>query len=632
MTIRKGSSISFGAAPALMLVASMGLVCVALGDNAARDGATGATPLFWLGLALIVLPVTFRLFGGPARRPERLMLVVVLGVALYLVKVLHSPEGFTRFDEFGFLRATYDLARTGNPFLSNPITEATVGYPALAMITQALSSLTGLSVFHAGLIVIGFARATFVLALYLFLERILGSYQPAGIGVVLYTCNSSFLYFDAQFAYESLGLMFAVVVLSALVRWLTTDTRTPRRETLGFAALSLIVAGGLVITHHLSSLFVLGTLLVWAAMRGIGSRRGWDLNLYAPGLLPIALAIAVMTGLWLGLVAGHVTISELGDLLSNAVHSAIDLVTGEKHPKQPFSGTGVTTTLPERAAILMSVLLVTAVILAGLLALAKERTQRPAWLTLAAVALLWPFALAMRLTDASTEISARAPQYVFLGVAFLGAYLTMRFVLPRWQGRRLFGVRLVATALVAVLFAGGVIFGELKATRQPGPYLVGAEDRSVTPEGVAAARFASAELPARSHLLADRTNAALLGSYGDLDPTFGSFKGTPLSEVLTGPRLDRNIREALVGLSIQFVLVDSRLSTSLPLLGYYVDSSEPQPRRVSQEALAKFDSDPSVSKIYTNGPIAIYDTSALSPRSRNPEQRPSRGVTPTVHF
>ena len=50
---------------------------------------------------------------------------------------------------------------------------------------------------------------------------------------------------------------------------------------------------------------------------------------------------------------------------------------------------------------------------------------------------------------------------------------------------------LALTAVALVVFLGGFIIGELPATRQPGPFLVGAEDRSVSPQGLAAARFAA---------------------------------------------------------------------------------------------------------------------------------------------
>ena len=77
--------------------------------------------MFWAGLLLIYLPLTLRLFGRSASREERMTLVFLLGLALYLVKVLHSPDGFTLHDEFASWRGVWDLQRTGHLFSANPL-------------------------------------------------------------------------------------------------------------------------------------------------------------------------------------------------------------------------------------------------------------------------------------------------------------------------------------------------------------------------------------------------------------------------------------------------------------------------------------------------------------------------------
>ena len=53
-----------GAAPAIALLAAGGLVMVAFGNDAAREGTGGAQPLFWGGLAAIYAPI----FIPPALR------------------------------------------------------------------------------------------------------------------------------------------------------------------------------------------------------------------------------------------------------------------------------------------------------------------------------------------------------------------------------------------------------------------------------------------------------------------------------------------------------------------------------------------------------------------------------------
>lgn len=612
--------LALGAMPLLALAAAGGLIAVALGNNLAREGKVGAQPLFWLGLAVIYAPIAYRLLGSGAGRAERLGLVLTLALSLYLVKVLRSPAEFTRFDELGWWRATHESILTGGLFEPNPLNPATAGFPSLAAVTAALSQLSGLSIFHAGLIVIGLARFVLILALFLFLERITGSARGAGVGVVVYACNPSFLYFDVQFGYESLALAVAAAFLLATLRWSRIERAAGGAKVTEVAALVVLLACGLAVTHHMTSLALVGFLCLWWALRWLRLRRGDLTEASRMGPLLAAAAMVVAFAPWFAFVAGTETISELGGLFSRAFNSIVDLASGSQGSKKLFSGAGESQPLAARALALASVIPIIAVLAAGLRVLWRERVRDSLWLALAVVAVLYPVTLGLRLTEAGSETSQRASEFVFLGVAFLAAVLVSR-LRPGEPGsvvRRLRRVLLqgVLTAVALLTFAGAFLLGELQATRQPGSYLVGAEDRSVTPQGVAAAEFAAVHLEPRSRLLADRTNATLLGSYGGMDPIFGRYDGISLPHVLFAPRFEHADERVIHGQSLSFVVVDRRLSREPPLIGYYVESDEPgafvRRRAVGPRILEKLRSVPNVSKIYSNGPIVIYDTSELT--------------------
>ncbi len=76
--------------PLAVAVSVAGLATVAALDAAARDGERTAQ-LFWIGLAVVLLPPVLRLLGRAAGRGERLALVAWLGLALYVVKALNDP-------------------------------------------------------------------------------------------------------------------------------------------------------------------------------------------------------------------------------------------------------------------------------------------------------------------------------------------------------------------------------------------------------------------------------------------------------------------------------------------------------------------------------------------------------------
>ena len=612
--------IALGAMPLLALAAAAGLIAVALGNNLAREGRPGGQPLFWAGLVLIYAPIAYRLLGGTASRGERLGLVLTLALSLYMVKVLRSPAEFVRFDELGWWRATHEAVLTGRLFEANPLNPATAGFPSLAAVTASLSQLTGISIFHSGLIVIGLARFVLVLALFLFLERITGSARGAGVGIVVYACNPSFLYFDVQFGYESLALAVAAAFLLATLRWSRIERAAVGGEVTDVALLVLLLACTLAVTHHMTSLAIVGFLCLWLLLRWLRIRGGDLVETRFRGPLLAAVAIASAFALWFAFVAGGETISELGGLFSRAFNSIVDLVTGNQGSKKLFSGAGESQPLWARALAFASVVPVIALLAVGLRAIWRDRVRDSLWLALTVVAVLYPVTLGLRLTEAGSETSQRASEFVFLGVAFLAAVLVARLPTrePGTILSRLRGVLIrVALTVVAVLaFAGAFLLGELQATRQPGSYLVGAEDRSVTPQGVAAADFAAAHLEPRSRVLTDRTTATLLGSYGGMDPIFGRYDGISLPRVLFAPHFGHADERVIHGQSLSFVVVDRRLSREVPLIGYYVESDEPgafvRRRAVGPRVLEKLQTVPGVSKIYSNGPIVIYDTSELT--------------------
>src|SRR5919197_1078752 len=84
--------------PVLSVVGAAGLMLVSFGDSAARSQLWWAQGLFWSGLLLIVLPAMGRLLSTGANRSERLALIVMVGLMLYAVKILNSPNAFTYHD------------------------------------------------------------------------------------------------------------------------------------------------------------------------------------------------------------------------------------------------------------------------------------------------------------------------------------------------------------------------------------------------------------------------------------------------------------------------------------------------------------------------------------------------------
>ncbi len=629
-----------GALPLLLLVAGAGLVLIALGNNAAREEVAGAELLFWGGLVLIYGPIAFRLLSTSASRTERICLVVLMGVALFLVKVLYSPLQYPPFDELATWRQTQAVLSTGHLFSSNPIAAGYPAFPGLETITAALAELSGLSIFHAGVIVIGVARATLMIALFLLLERIVGSARAAGVGVAVYACNPSFLYFDAQFGHESLALLLGGTLLLLTVDWVKPARLSPRLAG-GLLAALVVVACAMTITHHMTSYALSAFLVCWAILAALESRR-WKVkgpkrpvliarrfslanrSLVRSPTIP-AILVTALAGGWFLFVGGGQTTQELGSVFSGAADSVIRLIFGGSGPKTLFQGSAQSNSTLAQILAFISVIPLLALIPWGLWKTWRALDASALWRALSLAALLYPVTLGLRLTLSGTETSQRASEFVFVGLAFLAALLIDSIELPKRPLARIAALASLA-GLATVMFCGAFIISALPDARQPGPYLVGADARSVSPQGMAAARFSATHLPTESRTIVDRSNGTLLGSYGGLDQILGQIHGIPVARVLFGRQFGTLDEKVIRNDAIAYVVVDQRLHRELPNLGFYVEPDEPgaytRTEPISRAALRKLHLEDGFNRIYTNGPISIYATTHLRYRRHAPSGKP----------
>jgi hypothetical protein len=618
---------AFGATGLLALVVGAGLLLVALGNNAARESSGHAQVLFWGGLVVIYTPITLRLLSPSSSRTECLALSILLGAGLYIVKVLYNPVGFIPHDEMATLRQTWELLETGHFFSANPVVQGYAGYPGLEAVSAALSQLSDRSVFVAGTIIVGVARVMLMAALFLFLERVSRSYRVAAIGVAVYACNPSFLYFDAQFGYESLALAIGAALLLVTLRWSTATTPELRDNRRGLVAAMAILSATLVATHHLSTYALLAFMLVWAFLIQLGSHRIPRLRIprtvlndpsarlgfrwFEGPALP-ALFLAAGGAIWLIFFAGDVTGSELGSVFTDAFHAIANLITGESGSKALFAaGNGQTNTTVARLLGVASIIPLLFVIPFGLYRTWLRTGSSAIWRALSLVALLYPVTLGLRLTQAGTETSQRASEFVFVGLAFVTGLLITGLPRPAGRLRRVARPAVIA-AIATIAFLGGFIVGEAPITRQPGPYVVGAESRSVDAQGLAAAAFANQHLPPRSRVLVDRVNATLLAALGHLDPVIGTVNGIHVSRVFFSKKYDQKDQEVISEDAIDYIVVDRRFIDTAADSGFYYERDEPSGGKpISAESLRKFADLEGLNRVYDNGAIAIYDTAAL---------------------
>ena len=323
--------------------------------------------------------------------------------------------------------------------------------------------------------------------------------------------------------------------------------------------------------------------------------------------------LAITVVLWFTFAAGTVTRAELGGTLTSAVNSLVGIVFGSGAPKTLFQTGAEENPLIARLLAVASVVPLLAIIPFGLFRVWRHAST-PLWKALALVAALYPVTLALRLTLAGSETSQRASEFVYVGLAFLAAIL-LKKPISRIAARPLSAQQLGLAALATIIFLGGFVVGESPETRQPGPFLVAAEARSVNAESIAAAQFAARHLPPDANILTDRTNAMFMAAYSHLNPLQGYIGDRSITTIIFDKKFTAADRHLIEEGEIEYLVVDGRLENSLPPSGIYFDRYEPHAFEhktpISRQALTKFRLSDGLNRIYSNGAIVIYETARI---------------------
>ena len=596
----------FGALPALSVVAAIGLLICAIADTAARSGVAASDALIWLGLLTIFVPLALRLAMPAVSRPERIGCVVLLVMGMYLVKVAHSPVQFVFGDEFAHWRTAADISTTGRLFTENPLSIVSPQYPGLELITSAMSSVANISIHAAGVVILGVSRLLLALSLFLLLEALSGSSRLAGIASLLYAGNPNFVFWSAQFSYESLALPLGIFVIYVAAQ----RARAPVRLRRPFDVIMLIAGSALVVSHHLTAYAVIALLTVWALVALIAERRGRKF-LMPP--LVASFAIGVWVLIWMSVFA-PTTARYLLPVVGKAVSDVLRFASGTVPTKEPFRGDpSLAAPTWERIVALGSVALIALLLLVSLVAYLRRargwRRYRINSLTQALVlgALLFLPLQTLRALQSGTEISNRAGEFLFLPLGFVCAITLHYFWLSRgkspWR---------VATfgAFATLVFMGGVILGLPPWARVPGPYLASGDTRAIQAQSLAANSWLRQAFGTGNGILADQTNAFIMGSYGQQDPQHG------LSWTFFSPGFEVGELDALRRSGVDFVVVDRRVTSMMPIAGYYYEAGEPGAGRytapIDPAQLAKFDRVQGVARVFDSGDIVIYQ---ITPRS-----------------
>lgn len=581
--------------PWVLTAIAAGILLVAVAHARSRTGDGGSDVLFWLSVILIVFPAGLTLAGPAPSRGERVTMIVAVGLGLYAIKVLRDPFAFTFGDELAHFRNLQEIDRTGELYGTNSILPVTPRYPGVEALAQGVSETGTRSLFTAGLILIAAARTVFMIAVYLIFERISGSMRHASLAALICTAAPTFLFFSAQFSYESLAVPLAVTAVFIVVRRQSAvDIHEQRR----WGALLVLVGTAIACTHHLTSYALLAFLLTLCLVTSVVEDRRHAPWLATGILTVITLAVLV-------LVASQ-TVGYLSPVLADAFRSIQNTLTRESGPRQLFRSTGGVEQTPgiERLVALGAVAMLAVAILGGIAVQWRDFRGRAISIIMAIGALAYLATQPLRLVPAAWETANRASSVLFVMV---GATASVGVVW--WIDRRNTHPRrreAIAAAVIAWFVAGGIIAGWPESLRMSKPYRATDQGRIVAPPQVEAARWARAHLPPDARIGAQTADAQLLVTVGRRTAVQGI--GPNIQGVLDGEQLLPWHRAVLRDNKIGLLATDRRRISANNIAGYFFDRGRPE--LAPAITTGKFDL-PTVDRLYDSGAIVVFNVREL---------------------
>jgi hypothetical protein len=582
-------------------IMAAGVLVVSAAFAVGRGGAAGAghdaaVAAYWLGQALIFAAPTMLVLGRPEPGDvPAAWLAGALALATYLVKYSYSPAAFEFSDEFLHWRTLATVLSTHHLFGVNHALPVSPSYPGIEIATSALTGLTSLGAFPAGLIVAGLAHLIFTVALYRLFRLVGGSSRIALAAVTIYATSPHYQVFDAIFGYQTLALaFFALALLAARIAMrpatgqLTTGRLTTGRvRTTAAWTAAAVFAAATTSTHHITSYVLVGmSILIAAAALLVKDRKGFA------GAAWFAVGSAALVALWIWRISPG-TVSYLSPAV-NQLTTGVQSALGGNLAKTPGSGP-LPPPLGDRVTgIAVAVLIMLAIPLGW-----RQiwRTQRgDAWaLALGASAIVYYPCVALPfVTTEGSELAGRLLTFGYIPVGYtLAVALLSRPLTPRRKA--------AAAASAVILVTGGISMGWPPWwERLPGSYVVDGFESGVNAESLAAADWAAATLPSGQRVAADYTNNLLIGTLGGQDPVNG------VAALFCGGQW--TAADALIARqqAVKYLVVDLRTARYRAPDGSVFADTAACPTPIPAAGLRKFDAVGGMNRIYDSGNIIVY--------------------------
>lgn len=593
----------------LVVVAACGLVVQAVGYAAGWSGHVGRAVALWdVGMVVLVAP-----FGWAMLRPARtdlgrLLLGLALALGLYLSWVLASPVMAAHFDESLHVANLVMLLRDGF-FQHNDKLVVGPFFPGLELVTVTIHWFTGLPLMACQILTAMLGRTVFVLALFGLVKLVTKSGRVAGLALVLYAGSQHFYYYNAQYHYQLQALALLAAALYLLQRIFAVDRG---RAALFWRAVAVVAA--LAVTHHLTSWLLDIGLAAVSLLYLLGRDRE---KAKVAGAL--AAVSTLLSAAW-SYVVGPRLVQYLEPVLGTAGVKMMEVLEGQSQGRViGQSASGDKAPIWELGAMGGSALLWVLLLIPSCWWAWRRGSlgRRPVRYAVLCLAAAYPFLFLARFNAQSGEVADRISTFVFIA---------MSVVVGVWLLPRLRRFRYVVVPALVVIVIGGAILGAGPGWRRvPGPYLAGADQRSIDRESLAIADWVSRYVPPGSVIATDSSMEAFLPTIADVGLD-SPQAGTPgAGDMFYAPRVLPKHLAQLARSGTDFVVVDTRIAgKKAQLMDLFEDDYGYGVLHMSD--LDKFDHTPGFTKVLDDGTVRIYDVRSVTGRPHTFVDRPSEGL------
>jgi hypothetical protein len=576
--------------------AGLGIALILLAYHLAESGAhvDWYAASFFVGVASLfsaALAVGMR----PHWRATHPYLPYYLGIASYLPVFLRAPDHVYRGDEFAHYGQAWVTYLTGHLFPANPLVPVSSSFPGFELAVDGIRSVTGLSMYRSGTLLITGCHIMATFALYHIAKRLVGE-RGALLATLLYAISPQFISDDSMFSYETLGLPLALIAVAIATELLDA----PRHQRRLLWALGVLTALSCVVTHHVSSYVMLAMLFSC----GIGG-----LIFPSPNGRRPAFAVLLLTAVGALGAAAWVVVTgvHLGSYLFGGATQGLDALYHKFIPigSKALAGKGATRPAaagfrsPEQASGKppIEILLAEATPVLWLVACGfgiwrlRRRLSGPA-VVVGLMALAYFLSLPLLFLGSAQTTAHRSWAFTYVGLACLGASaattvhragrrplpepaktrraraprlrtaVTARAPGPRVSRRVQAVLAVLVLPLALAVSAYGV--GVNVYVQYPGPPVLGADGRTPA-DAYAIASWLIHHSPGNQVVLADARIAPALYAY-DRDTTDATLSAELL---LKGGPVGAPLRRAIQH-EAAFVVSDSLMTQQAPINGVYI--------------------------------------------------------------